>query len=648
MELTQSLLIILFTPLGSAVLIALMLRRKGGLAATVSVLAALTVAVLSLYQLWHWDGTPVHVAHRWFEIGAFTMNMGFYFDYQAALLLFVVSFVGFWIHVFSIGYMDDDKAQARFFGGLSIFMFSMLGIVLADNLLMIFVFWELVGVSSYMLIAHYFDTRDAAEASKKAFIVNRVGDLGFIIGIVWAYWHYGTVQLLELQAVASANPDLIKAGIALLLMCGFIGKSAQFPLQVWLPDAMAGPTPISALIHAATMVAAGVYFLCRVDFLFPAMVKDVVMWLGAIMTAYAGFCALGQRDIKKILAYSTLSQLGYMATAYGLGYPGLALFHLTTHAFFKALLFLGSGSVIHACHHEQDIFKMGGLIRRMPITTGMFLLGLLALCGVTYFSGYYSKDAIIEAAYLDNRAVYGLIFFSAFLTALYMGRLFWVAFLGQPKSTHAEQARESGFFMVLPLLVLGFFAVTAGYTQFWPQELTQPFIEEYHHVHHEIDTIGLTMQFFWMAVAAWASGLILTLLFYGLGAKEDRLQQVALPVYALFRSKLWFDDVYLFYVKSVQQRVADILCFLDLFLISGIVVRGSAGIMGLLGIAVRAVHVGSIQAYVYWFLIGLVLFGAYAIGWFAVSNVFLIKSCQILFHIISIGRFIRRLLQLCS
>ncbi|HTB64431.1 MAG TPA: proton-conducting transporter membrane subunit, partial [Opitutales bacterium] len=340
MDLISILTDILLLPLCSAVVIMLFLRRRGNLAAGLSTLVGFIIAGLALYALHIWDGKDLHASCEWFRFGNYGFSMGFNFDGKAALMLLVVTFVASWIQLFSVGYMADDEGKGRFFGGLSIFMFSMLGIVLADNLVMLFVFWELVGFSSYLLIAHYFKTDFANMASKKAFIVNRIGDFGFILGIVWCWNHYGTVNLAELGKLTAANPHLLTIGIGSLLMCGFIGKSAQFPLQVWLTDAMAGPTPVSALIHAATMVAAGIYFLTRVFFLLAPETLHWIMWSGAAMTAFAGLCALGQTDIKKILAYSTLSHLGYMATAVGLGYPGLAMFHLAMHACFKATLFL--------------------------------------------------------------------------------------------------------------------------------------------------------------------------------------------------------------------------------------------------------------------------------------------------------------------
>ncbi len=615
MNISLFLTLILIAPLVSAGIIALLLRRHGSVAAAVSVVTALWIAAGSLYFLLNWDGEQFGSAMEWMKLGSLEINMGYFINHPAAVMLLVVSFVAFWIHVFSIGYMNDDDSKARYFGGLSIFMFAILGIVFADNLLMIFVFWELVGFSSYMLIAHYWKTDFASWASRKAFIVNRVGDFGFLIGIVWTYWHFGTVNLQELAQLVAIDPTLISTGIGLLLMCGFLGKSAQFPLHVWLPDAMAGPTPVSALIHAATMVAAGVYFMARVFFMLSPEVLDVVLWLAVIMTAYAGICALGQRDIKKILAFSTLSQLGYMGAAIGLGFPGLALFHLATHACFKACLFLGAGSVIHACHHEQDIFKMGGLARRMPLTTLSFAIASMALCAVTFTSGYYSKDAIIEAALVEGRTgFFVVLLLSALLTALYMGRLFFVAFLGKPNSEHAEHARESGIAMVLPLMVLGLLSLAAGWYTLWPPQWAAAFAPEVAHVHEAIAARGLTTIMLIAGICAWLGGLVIAFLVYGAGSPKDQVESRVPGLYAFFESKLYFDEVYNWYVSRVQQRVADLIGLLDLILISGLLVRGSAAVVGLFGLMGRALHTGNVHNYVYWFLGGVILFWLFAAG----------------------------------
>ncbi len=612
----QTLLAILFLPLASAALIACFLRRRTWAGAVVSVLAALGIMLLSLKFIQDWDGETISTSITWLQLGDFKLELGVLFEGQVALMLLVVGVVSFFIHLFSVGYMDEDKSKGRYFAGLSIFMFSMLGIVFSHNLIMLFIFWELVGFSSYMLIAHYYETSFASWASKKAFIVNRVGDFGFLLGIIWTYWHFGTVSFEGLRHQVMVNPDMVKTAIGLLLMCGFLGKSAQFPLQVWLPDAMAGPTPVSALIHAATMVAAGIYLLARIAFMLSPEVLEVIIWLAAIMTAYAGFCALGQRDIKKILAYSTLSQLGYMAVGIGLNLPGLALFHMATHACFKATLFLSAGSIIHALHHEQDIFKMGGLFKRMPITSGAFLIGTLALCALFGTSGYFSKDSIIVAAYLHHRPVFYVVLFSAFLTAFYMGRVLWVVFFGPANSKAAESAKESSWFMTLPLIILSVLSLLAGYEFLWPHVASIAFEPEVHVVHEAILQMGLSVHMLLYGSLAWALGLGLSLWYYGLGASADRMEAQSPQLYCLFESKLWWDELYNAYVSKVQQRFADILAFLDLIFISGLLVRGSAGLVGLAGLVFRMAHVGSIQIYVYWFLAGVLIFWGFAVGLF--------------------------------
>ena len=614
MTAAQILLAALLTPLLSAVLIACFLRRRGTLASYLSVAAAAGICAFSYLAIQASEAGPIRAAVDWLHFGNFTVSMGFLFDGVSATMLTMVAFVGFLIHVFSLGYMADDKAKGRFFGGLSIFMFSMVGIILADNLIMIFVFWELVGFSSYMLIGHYLDTDEAAAASKKAFIANRIGDLGFLVGIVYAYWHFGTTNLEAMGAAVNADPSLISWVIAALLMCGFIGKSAQFPLHVWLPDAMAGPTPVSALIHAATMVAAGVYFLIRIAFLFPPEVLGWIAVLGTSVAVYAGFCAYGQNDIKKILAYSTLSQLGYMSAAFGLGYPGIALFHLITHAFFKALLFLGAGSIIHGCHHEQDIFKMGGILKKMPITSITFFIGVLALCGVYGFAGFYSKDAILVAGGLNSTVIFALLTLGAFLTAGYMGRLVWIVFFGEPKSDAASHAHESGFSMVLPLVILAVLSVVGGWIGVWPEATGEIIRDNLEHLHHAEGHDAMHSKVMILGSAAWIVGLLGSFFFYGVGKNGDALQNRAKPVYEFLKARLWFDEIYGFYVAKIQQRFAVLLSFLDIFLIKGIFVRGSAGLVGLVGACSRSLHVGNIHGYVYWFLAGIILLWALAAG----------------------------------
>ena len=605
---------ILATPLVSAVIIALFLRRKGNLAAGVSVAAAGILCALSLKLIF--GGGAEDVAYKWIELGALRIDLGFLWNANTATMLFVVAFVGFWIHVFSLGYMHNDEAKARYFGGLSIFMFSMLGIVFADNLFMLFIFWELVGFSSYMLIAHYHKTVEASDACKKAFIVNRVGDLGFVLGILVTYWSLGTASLTELQAIAEQHPDKVTNTIGLLLMCGFLGKSAQFPLHVWLPDAMAGPTPVSALIHAATMVAAGIYFLIRVQLLMTADVLQLIAWLGAAMALYAGICALTQRDIKKILAYSTLSQLGYMAAAFGLGYPGIALFHLTTHAFFKALMFLGSGSVIYGCHHEQDIFKMGGLAKRMPITALTFGIGVLAISGFPFLSGFFSKDAILVAANLGNTPIFAILMLAALLTSFYMGRLYWVTFFGKPGSDHADHAKETPSTMWIPLVVLALLSIAGGYEKApYLGELFHAFDHSLHELHHAEGHDAAHKLLLILGTAAWLIGLGGSYLFYKDAGGKDSLQHRQPALFALLRKALFFDPAYNFYVSKIQNRAAAVIDVLDKLLIQGLLVRGSAGILYVAGLFTRMLHGGNLQHYAFWVGIGLLLFGAVALGW---------------------------------
>src|SRR5437773_3359286 len=383
-------------------------------------------------------------------------------------MLVLVSGVGALIHIYSLGYMRDDSGKSRYFASLSLFMFSMLGSVLASNFVMMFIFWELVGLCSYLLIGHWFERDSAADAAKKAFITNRIGDFGFMLGILMVWGATGSVVfddiIPQLWRVTS-NPTFLTICV-LLIFCGAVGKSAQSPLHVWLPDAMEGPTPISALIHAATMVAAGVYMLVRVGFLVQASPDAlcVIAWIGTITAVMAALIATQQDDIKRILAYSTVSQLGYMVMAIGLASGEAAMFHLFTHAFFKALLFLGAGSIIVMLHHEQNIWKMGGLAGRLGITFPTFMVGTLSLIGFPPFSGFFSKDAILALAYEKNQKMFWLALVTAFLTAFYMLRLVVVVFFGKPRSDQARAGREAPWVMLIPLIVLAIPAFASGFS----------------------------------------------------------------------------------------------------------------------------------------------------------------------------------------
>ena len=602
---------LLLLPFLSALVTLVFFRNFGNIASLLSVATSGGILVLSLFLIFNGDGEIFSWQGSWMKLADWELNFGFLIDAPARLLLFVVSFVGFLIHIFSLGYMSDDSAKSRYFGGLSLFMFSMIGITIADNLIMIFVFWELVGFSSYLLIAHYFTTNEASLASRKAFIVNRVGDFGFLIGIVLTYWSAGTVNIIELSDLVDFDPSLVNTAICLALACGFIGKSAQFPLHVWLPDAMAGPTPVSALIHAATMVAAGIYLLLRIDFMFTDSALSFLAILGASMGLYAGFCALVQRDIKKILAYSTLSQLGYMTAAFGLGMPGIALFHLMTHAFFKALMFLGSGSVIHACHHEQDIFNYGGLRKKMPITAFTFLIGVFAISGVNFLSGYFSKDAILLSAYNINLPVFILLYAGAILTAVYMFRLYFITFEGDPRSKKARDANETGPLMTGPLVLLAILSVFGGYHQLYPLSISEFIIPD-------IDLVAAMPNHLWMIVLgtfAWIAGAITAKNVFGRVDQTDPLNSKLPMFFALCKSKLFFDEIYNYYVKSVQRPIARFLEVMELLFVSGLLVRGSAGIAGLFALLGKTFYNGKIHSYSFWFIAGTIAFLGYALGY---------------------------------
>jgi NADH-quinone oxidoreductase subunit L len=657
--------LILLIPLASAAVIALFLRRRGTLASYVSVAAAAGIAVVSLVLILGKAGIGGNVALgflpggkliqadrftdsiEWLRIGGFSVSFGFKFDDLAALMLFVVSFVGFLIHVFSLGYMRDDAAKGRYFGGLSVFMLSMCGIVLADNLFMLFIFWELVGFSSYLLIGHWCERSAPAEAAKKAFIVNRVGDFGFLLGIIWCYYAFGTTNLEALGQIiwgkvgfGFGHPQtVVAAAIPLLLFCGAVGKSAQMPLHVWLPDAMEGPTPVSALIHAATMVAAGIYMLCRIQMLMVPQALTVIMWIGTATALYAAVCAVVQTDIKRVLAYSTLSQLGYMVAAFGLGSlrgdvtihdhagaamgfrnvivatgAAAAMFHLTTHAFFKALLFLGSGSVIHACHHEQDIFKLGGLARKMPWTFGTFTIGVAAIIGLPFFAGFFSKDAILYLAHENNQAVFLVLVFTAVLTALYMTRVWRITFLGEARSDAAAHAHESGPVMVVPLVLLAVGAVFAGYGFVYSGLFGGAFKGVLEFVPEPDGAAHWTMIA--IGTGAMLVGLVAALAYYRPAAVDRLKAEIPVVFSYLTFAKEFFDRIYGYYVAKIQQRFAMLLNLLDQVLLAGWIVRGGAEAVDVLGRGARALHVGRLHVYVYWFLLGLLLLWGFAAGSF--------------------------------
>src|SRR6478736_3186641 len=555
----------------------------------------------------------------WIPAGNFVVEVGFVIDALTACLLIVVTTIGLLVHVYSIGYMSHDPGYWRFFAYLNLFMFSMLLLVLASSWLLVFVAWELVGLSSYLLIGFWYRKRSAALAAKKAFIVNRVGDVGFALGIMAIFYCTGTLNIQDSLAKLTA-PGVqlpIPIGlIALLVFAGAMGKSAQFPLHVWLPDAMEGPTPVSALIHAATMVAAGVYMLCRVFFIFTPDALTVISWIGGFTALLAALIAVQQNDIKRILAYSTLSQLGYMVMGVGLHSPEAGMFHLTTHAFFKALLFLGAGSVIHAMHHEQDIWKMGALAKKMPVTFRTFMIGTLALAGFPGLSGFYSKDAIFAAAHHHSLPLFILGVGVSALTTFYMFRLVFVTFYGPAKSHGVDHAHESPGVMIWPLIILAVLSVVAGVIGIEAlfASVLKPGGEHPHGV------LALLVYPFKHApvaalsgLGAFAVGLFLAWKLYW-NAKEDVFATKFSGLSKLMSNRFYFDEIYEATVIRIHDAIATISDWIDRWIVEGFCIGLVRGGTDLTGRALRLAQTGNLQTYAFLFVLGVAVVLWFVLG----------------------------------
>lgn len=596
--------IILLLPLLSAVSILLFTRRSGNISALISTGSALITLFLGIILLKMPDNAAVP-SFPWLHLSSgFLVEIGFQIDQLSRGMMFVVTAIGAAVHVFSLAYMKDDAGKARYFAGLSFFMFSMTGIVFANNFVMMFVFWELVGFSSYILIGHWFEKDSAADAAKKAFLTNRIGDFGFMIGILLVWGITKSIYFTEIaqavdSGILSGLSDGLLMAMVLCVFCGAVGKSAQVPLHVWLPDAMEGPTPVSALIHAATMVAAGVYMLARIAFLIPMSepAGQVIAWVGAITALIAALMALQQDDIKRILAYSTLSQLGYMVMAVGIHAADAAMFHLFTHAFFKALLFLGSGAVIYACHHEQDIWKMGGLAKKMPITFITFVIGTAALMGLPFVtSGFFSKEAILGAALHDHKALFVIAAFIVLLTAFYMTRLIVVAFLGNDRSDNAAKAKEVPALMWVPLVLLAVPSVIAGYGFFYEDlKLSPVFFEHEGPANMGLIAISSILLVFGIGLAFWG--------YRGETSEPMRLNAVA----HIFARKFYIDELYERLIRVFQDGLAAFLNFIDKAVLDGIVARFPAACAYSLGSAMRRLQNGNLQRYGFIFGLGAVV-----------------------------------------
>lgn len=668
-------IIILFLPLIGFAVVLLLSKRIPKLylfeVAVISVTFLLSVIVM-YFKLAYSVDKDIIASFNWITIGAaplsgiLNIELGIKIDNVTVIMLFAVNLISMLVHIFSIEYMHGDKRYNRYFAYLGLFTFSMLGIVVTHNLLMMYIYWELVGLSSYLLIGHWFEKKSAADAAKKAFIVNRIGDIGMFIGILILFTHYKTFtfdtifyQISQGNIPFNSEAWLTAAGI--LIFMGAVGKSAQFPLHVWLPDAMEGPTPVSALIHAATMVAAGVYLVTRIFVMLTADAMFVIAIVGAFTALVAATIALTQNDIKKVLAYSTVSQLGYMIMSLGVGAYVFAFFHLITHAFFKACLFLGSGSVIHAMHHEQDIRNMGGLRKKLPLTYATFLMSTIAISGIPLTSGFLSKDGILAGTLAFGKLTgHWLIpimgFTVAAMTAFYMFRLVILTFHGKPADHHKyEHAHESPWVMVAPLVVLASLSIFIWYTpnplssdagwfmNSWvkspetvvPENARFEFMQSAKHnveVHGEIVHSPLyTETMHWahypamiMSIALAGFGILLAFILYQWKkVSADKIAEKVKALYNFSLNKWYLDEAYDATAISGTINLAKILSWFDNKIIDG-AVNGSAWLgrfiskisglfdtfvidglvnftaffSGFIGFALRKIHTGKVQTYI--------------------------------------------------
>src|SRR5437016_2884174 len=577
-------------------------RRAAAAVAILGQIGALAMSIFAFVPTLHSHGFRAIQNFTWFTFGEQILRIGFVLDPLAAAMLMMIALVGLCIFVFSIGYMAEDKNFGRFFAYLSFFSGAMLGVVVANSLLLLFVFWELVGLASYLLIGFWIERPSAAAAAKKAFITTRIGDMGFFLGILWLYHRSGTLLFYDGGLGCLENVGLLTLGasatfIALLIFCGAAGKSGQFPLHVWLPDAMEGPTPVSALIHAATMVAAGVFLVARVYPIFlvgaingvtPSL--TVVVWIGVATGLMAALIAVAQFDIKRILAYSTVSQLGLMMVSLGVGGVAAGIMHLLAHGFFKALLFLGAGSVIHGCHHEQDTREMGGLRRFMPVTFLTYATGVMALSGVPlFFSGGWTKEEILHATahWPKSHVPYYLVLAGVILTALYMTRQIIYVFFGNQRAASAH-AHESPRVMTTPLIVLALCAIffSVVLTPAWPWlhgYLTgEP---------AQFDSTRLIQPMLFVSLVLVAVGVGLGVLIYRRAgaqyrlrrAETDPLEYAQPPLFRFLENKMWIDELYDRTVVAFAATSARVSVWMDRHVWDGLV-RGFGHLGQLFGI----------------------------------------------------------------
>ncbi|MFZ0212774.1 MAG: NADH-quinone oxidoreductase subunit L [Candidatus Acidiferrales bacterium] len=570
----------------------------------------------------------------WMTAGSFRVDFTLQVDQLTIVMLGVVTFVGMLIHIYSVGYMAHEEGYSRFFAEMNLFMFFMLTLVMAANLVLMFVGWEGVGLCSYLLISFFFQKKSAADAGKKAFITTRIGDFGFTIGILMAFWLFQSVDYKTMFATAANMPVEgmhhwgALTAICLLLLAGAVGKSAQLPLYVWLPDAMEGPTPVSALIHAATMVTAGVYMVARMNVLFsraPAAMLAVAI-IGAVTAFYAATIGLAQNDIKKVLAYSTISQLGYMFLACGVGAYAAGIFHLMTHAFFKALLFLAAGSVIHAMGGEQDMWRMGGLRKKIPWTYATMLAATLAICGAPLFAGFFSKDEILFDAYSGPNAnilLYALGLAGALITACYMFRLIFLTFHGKPRfDEHHVHVHESPKVMLVPLVILGILSIIGGWfvlPVYWGgKDYFKGFLDPVFNSSQQLamqshpgwtePPQSLEFQMAAIAVVVALIGFLIALYLYILKPQASKkLAQSLHPIYELLSHKYYVDEIYgALIIGPIVWLSRNVLWkIIDVKLIDG-TVNGAAFLSRETGSGLRHIQSGNTRSYAAWVVVGAV------------------------------------------
>jgi len=593
--------------------------RRAHWIAVPALLGSFVAACTVFARVWRGERIEARL-FPWIVAGDFQTWVTAHVDPLTGVMLLVVTGVGFLIHLYSVGYMHGDPGYARFFAYLNLFVFSMTMLVLAGNFLLLYVFWEAVGLCSYLLIGFWYTRPAAAAAGKKAFVVNRVGDFGFGLGVMWLWTALGTLDYRDVFARVGELPPATATGIALLLFMGACGKSAQLPLHTWLPDAMEGPTPVSALIHAATMVTAGVYMVARSHALFErsGVALEVVAWVGVATALFAATIGLVQTDIKRVLAYSTVSQLGYMFAAVGLGAYAAGIFHLVTHAFFKALLFLGAGSVIHGLRGEQDMRRMGGLAPKMVTTTITMAVGAAALAGVPGLAGFFSKDEILIAAFAGgHRLQWALLLLGAFLTAFYSFRLLFLTFLGGPRMPRevAHHVHESPAVMTGPLVVLAALAVVAGWAVGVPSEHGTRFARFLAPVFPPHDAphggfVGYMLLILNVVVAA--AGITLAWFFYvSTPVRPDTVGRARTPVHALLLGAYHVDWLY---DRAIVRPLHALSVFLarvvDLGAIDGAVNATGRGVVEWAA-AFRRLQTGYVVNYALTMLVGAVVVVGY-------------------------------------